>query len=489
MRCAVIGGTGYVGVRLVARLLDGGHEVAALVRSPHKLAATGWADRVDVVPGDLADPSAIAALVAGADVVVYLAHALDQPDFPEKDRDAARAVDAAAADAGVRRVVYLGGLRPSGPSSRHLTSRAEVADVFLAGPVPTAALEASIVVGSGSASFEMIRYLAERVPVLPGRAVAGAPHPADRDRRRPALPRRRPRPAARGEPPVRRRRPRRPELPRAHPPLPAPRRAAPERRGPAPRAGAARRARAGRLGGGGAHPALAAARHPADRVAVPGARVRRGGRAHGDRAAARRAHDLRRRGAGGAGAPARRRPRRARPRRRPGARGPDRPGGLRGSGVPLEHHRAVRGGRGRPVGGGRRDRGRRRLVRPARRVDGARLDRPAARRRRGLPGTPARTPAAGRRRRRRLVRRGRRAGLVAPPALGAAPARADVARARRRPRRLRPRLAPAPGGALRRLGPARRALRPRDPGGRPRDLRRHGPGHRCGTPRERCSRL
>lgn len=167
MRCAVIGGTGYVGVRLVSRLLHGGHEVAALVRSPHKLAATGWADRVDVVPGDLADPSAIAALVAGADVVVYLAHALDQPDFPERDRDAARAVDAAAADAGVRRVVYLGGLRPSGPSSRHLTSRAEVADVFLAGPVPTAALEASIVVGSGSASFEMIRYLAERVPVLP----------------------------------------------------------------------------------------------------------------------------------------------------------------------------------------------------------------------------------------------------------------------------------------------------------------------------------
>ena len=167
MRCAVIGGTGYVGVRLVARLLDGGHEVATLVRSPHKLVATGWAARVDVVPGDLADPSAIATLVADADVVVYLAHALDQPDFPEKDRDAARAVDAAAADAGVRRVVYLGGLRPSGPSSRHLTSRAEVADVFLAGPVPTAALEASIVVGSGSASFETIRYLAERVPVLP----------------------------------------------------------------------------------------------------------------------------------------------------------------------------------------------------------------------------------------------------------------------------------------------------------------------------------
>ena len=334
------------------------------------------------------------------------------PTSPTRTATAARAVDAAAADAGVRRVVYLGGLRPSGPSSRHLTSRAEVADVFLAGPVPTAALEASIVVGSGSASFEMIRYLAERVPVLPAVpwlahrtqpiAIADVLHylvgaldlPPEVNRRFDV-----------GGPDVLsyleliRRYLRLAGLPQsAAVPLPV----------PVPPGGA----RAGRLGGGGAHPALAAARHPADRVAVPGARVRRGGRAHGDRAAARRAHDLRRRGAGGAGAPARRRPRRARPRRRPGARGPHRPGGLRGSGVPLEHRRAVRRGRGRPVGGGRRDRGRRRLVRPARRVDAARLDRPAARGRRGLPGTPARTPAARRRRRRRLVRRGRRAGLA-----------------------------------------------------------------------------
>ena len=168
MRCAVVGGTGYIGVRLVSRLLAEGHDVAVLVRSPRKLACTGWAHRVDVVPGDLADPSAVAALVAGADAVVHLAHALDRPDFPARDRAAARAVSAAAAAAGVRRIVYLGGLRPTGePASRHLASRAEVADVFLAGPVPTAALEASIVIGSGSASFELIRYLAERVPVLP----------------------------------------------------------------------------------------------------------------------------------------------------------------------------------------------------------------------------------------------------------------------------------------------------------------------------------
>jgi uncharacterized protein YbjT (DUF2867 family) len=168
MRCAVIGGTGYVGVRLVERLLAAGHEVSALVRSPGKLAATGWAERVDIVPGDLADPTALAALVDGADAVVHLAHALEQPDFPARDRAAARAVDAAAAGAGVRRLVYLGGLRPpAGSSSRHLASRAAVADVFLAGAVPTVALEASIVVGSGSASFEVIRHLAERVPVLP----------------------------------------------------------------------------------------------------------------------------------------------------------------------------------------------------------------------------------------------------------------------------------------------------------------------------------
>ena len=169
MRCAVIGGTGYVGVRLVARLLAAGHDVAVLVRSPGKLAVTGWAERVDAVPGDLADPAAVAALVEGADAVVHLAHALEHGDFPDRDRAAARLVSAAAADAGVSRLVYLGGLRPSSPAttSRHLSSRAEVADVFLDGPVPTAALEASIVVGSGSASFEMIRYLAERVPVLP----------------------------------------------------------------------------------------------------------------------------------------------------------------------------------------------------------------------------------------------------------------------------------------------------------------------------------
>lgn len=172
MRCAVIGSTGYLGTRLVPRLLARGDEVIVLVRSPDKLARCGWADRVDVVPGELGgDPAALTRLVEGADAVVHLAHALERADFPERDRAAAHAVADAADRAGVGRLVYLGGLRPpvdpAHPASRHLASRAEVADIFLGSAVPTAALEASIVIGSGSASFEMIRYLAERVPVLP----------------------------------------------------------------------------------------------------------------------------------------------------------------------------------------------------------------------------------------------------------------------------------------------------------------------------------
>ena len=99
MRAAVIGSTGYVGVRLVARLLRDGHSVAALVRNPGKLAATGWAERVDAVHGDLdADDAPLAELVDGADVVYHLAHALDRPDFPERDQKAAtRVADAASA--------------------------------------------------------------------------------------------------------------------------------------------------------------------------------------------------------------------------------------------------------------------------------------------------------------------------------------------------------------------------------------------------------
>jgi uncharacterized protein YbjT (DUF2867 family) len=174
----VIGATGYVGTRLVPRLLEEGHAVRCLVRSADRLARTGFADRVEVVRGSVADRAVTAEACRGADAVVHLVHSMDGPDFADRDRVAARTVAAAAAAGGVRRIVYLGGLQPPGSgdgvpgaNSAHLGSRHEVGEILLAEAVPAAVLQAGIVVGRGSASFEMIRHLAEAVfggpPVLP----------------------------------------------------------------------------------------------------------------------------------------------------------------------------------------------------------------------------------------------------------------------------------------------------------------------------------
>jgi uncharacterized protein YbjT (DUF2867 family) len=168
VRCLVIGATGYVGGRLVPRLLDRGHEVRCLVRDPAKLARRDWAARVEAVPGNATDPDAAALACRGVDAVFHLVHSMDGPGFAERDRVAASAVATAARAAGVRRIVYLGGLQPAGAgSSEHLASRREVGELLLASGVPTAVLQAGIVVGAGSASFEMIRSLAAAAPVLP----------------------------------------------------------------------------------------------------------------------------------------------------------------------------------------------------------------------------------------------------------------------------------------------------------------------------------
>jgi uncharacterized protein YbjT (DUF2867 family) len=166
VHCLVIGATGYVGARLVPRLLDAGHAVRVLARDPAKAARLDWADRVELRVGDLADSVAVAAACEGIDAVFYLVHAMDAPGFAERDRQAAHALAEAARAAGVRRVVYLGGLQPDGPASEHLSSRREVGDVLLAEGPPAAVLQAGIVVGAGSASFEMIRGLAQAGPVL-----------------------------------------------------------------------------------------------------------------------------------------------------------------------------------------------------------------------------------------------------------------------------------------------------------------------------------
>ncbi len=163
----VTGASGYVGGRLVPELLAAGYRVRVLSRSADRLRGLPWSDRVEVAVGDVADPAAAAAALEGVAVAYYLVHALGDTAFEHRDRDAARVFGAAAAAAGVGRIVYLGGLSPAGGMlSPHLRSRAEVGEILLASGVPTAVLRAAVILGSGSASFEMLRYLTERLPVM-----------------------------------------------------------------------------------------------------------------------------------------------------------------------------------------------------------------------------------------------------------------------------------------------------------------------------------
>ena len=166
--CLVTGATGYIGGRLVPELLAAGHTVRVMSRSPERLRDHPWADQVEMVRADAVDEQQVAAACAGVDVVYYLIHALGGgPSFEETDRRTARVMAAAAREAGVGRLVYLGALEPEGEDlSPHLRSRIEVAGILLASGVPTVVLRAAVVLGSGSASFEMLRYLTERLPVM-----------------------------------------------------------------------------------------------------------------------------------------------------------------------------------------------------------------------------------------------------------------------------------------------------------------------------------
>lgn len=170
-RVAVFGATGYIGARLIPRLLQAGYAVRCLVRSPRKLDARPWRQNpaVDVVAVDLADEAAVVGAIVGCQAAFYLVHAMRSAgkDYADRDRAMAQSAATAAGRAGLTRLVYLGGLgREDKRLSEHLASRREVERVLASGPVPLTVFRAAMIIGSGSASFEILRYLTERLPVM-----------------------------------------------------------------------------------------------------------------------------------------------------------------------------------------------------------------------------------------------------------------------------------------------------------------------------------
>jgi uncharacterized protein YbjT (DUF2867 family) len=167
MRVLVTGATGYIGGRLVPALIAVGVQVRCVARLPERL--EGRFEHVEVVRGDVFDEASMRAAMDGTDVAYYLIHSMssDKRDFRQSDRLAAERFGAAARAAGVRRIIYLGGLgEDSATLSKHLQSRHEVGELLRASGVPVTEFRAAIIVGSGSVSFEMIRYLTERLPVM-----------------------------------------------------------------------------------------------------------------------------------------------------------------------------------------------------------------------------------------------------------------------------------------------------------------------------------
>jgi uncharacterized protein YbjT (DUF2867 family) len=164
----ITGATGYVGGRLLPRLLEAGYRVRCLVRDPARLQGRPWLEQVEVVEGDVLKPATLPSAMQGVDTAYYLIHSMSgSADFHQRDLTAARNFGDAARVAGVQQIVYLGGLGdPDADLSQHLRSRQKTGEALRESGVPVTEFRAAIIVGSGSVSFEMIRYLTERIPVM-----------------------------------------------------------------------------------------------------------------------------------------------------------------------------------------------------------------------------------------------------------------------------------------------------------------------------------
>lgn len=167
-RILVTGATGYIGGNLTPHLLKVGYPVRVLVRDPARLTGRSWLEQVEVAQGDVLRPETLPAALEGIGVAYYFIHSLYAgPDFHDMDLTAARNFGQAAREAGVQRIIYLGGLGdPADRLSPHLRSRQQTGAALREAGVPVTEFRSAIITGSGSGSFEMIRYLTERIPLM-----------------------------------------------------------------------------------------------------------------------------------------------------------------------------------------------------------------------------------------------------------------------------------------------------------------------------------
>src|SRR5512141_860513 len=164
----VTGATGYIGGRLVPRLLAAGYSVRCLVRDPARLEGRSWQSDVEIFAGDVLSTASLEKAMSGVRVAYYLIHSMGAgADFEQRDLVAARNFGTAAKTAGVERIIYLGGLADSSSElSHHLRSRQQTGEALRDAGIPVTEFRAGVIVGSNSVSVEMIRYLTERVPVM-----------------------------------------------------------------------------------------------------------------------------------------------------------------------------------------------------------------------------------------------------------------------------------------------------------------------------------